>query len=137
MFCIFLVGTSLIQNFIFALVLKVYAGFINGSSIYTEFGFSQVAYTFWCMVFEVTVGSEWWCSVQGSNLCTSYSDLFVPVDWLNLIKFEWMVGSVVSEVQWLFDSVVQWLFYVRGFSDWLIQRLIIGFQLYQRFMIEF
>ena len=87
--------------------------------------------------FQVTTSFEWWCSVLGSDLCTGYSDLSVPVDWLNLINFEWMVDSIVSEVQWLFDLVVQWLFYVRGFIDLLIQRLMIGFQLYQRLMIVF
>ena len=48
--------------------------------------------------FEVTTGSEWWCSVLGSDLCIGYSDMSVPADWLNLIKFEWMLDSVVSEV---------------------------------------
>ena len=57
------------------------------------------------MNFEVTIGSGCWCGVLGSDLCTSYSDLPILVDCLNLIKFEWMVYLVVSEVQWLFDSV--------------------------------
>jgi len=46
--------------------------------------------------FEVTIGSEWWCSVLGSDLCIGQS---VLVDWLDLIKFQWMVESVVTEVQ--------------------------------------
>ena len=70
-------------------------------------------YTFWHVPFEVTVSSGCWCSVLGSDLCTGYNDPSVPVVRLNLIKFEWMVGSVVSEVWWLFDLVCQrfqWLY---------------------------
>ena len=79
------------------------------------------------MPFEVTISSGCWCSVLGSDLCTSYSDLFVPVDWLNLIKFEWIVDSVVLKVQWLFYSVVsevqrfQWLIVlvIAEIDDWV------------------
>ena len=69
------------------------------------------------MTFEVTVSSDCWCSVLGSYLCTGYSDMSVPVDWLNLIKFEWMVDSVVSEVQrfqWLIVSVISEI------DDWVL-----------------
>ena len=56
--------------------------------------------------FNVTTSSEWWCNVLGTNLCTGYSDLSVPVDLLKLIKV-WMNG---------------WFSCVRGsevVSDWL------------------
>lgn len=59
------------------------------------------------MPFEVTIISSWWCSVLGSYLCTGYIDLSIQVDWLDLIKFEWMIDLVVSEDQWLFNSVCQ------------------------------
>ena len=81
------------------------------------------------MIFEVIFGSSFWCSVLGSNLCTGYIDQSIPVDWLNLIKFEWMVDSVVSEVQWLFDSVCQrfqWLFNsVCHTFQWLIDLVVV------------
>ena len=44
MFSILLVGIDLIQKFMFVVALEVYAGLINGSSIYTQFGFNQVTY---------------------------------------------------------------------------------------------
>jgi len=116
-----------VHRFYDSVSLEVYAGWAKGSSVYTQVFFIKVAYTFWHMNFEVTVSSGCWCNVLGSYLCTGYNDLSVPIDWLNLIKYEWMVDSVVLEVQWLFDSIVQWLFYVRGFSDWLIQRLMFWF----------
>lgn len=84
------------------------------------------------MIFEATAGSGFWCSV----LDTCYSDLFILVDWLNLIKFEWMVYLVMSEVQWLFDSLCQSF-------QWLIDSAMVyseiddWFQLCQRLMIEF
>lgn len=77
-----LVGTDLIQKFMFALVSKVYASLINGSSVYMQFGFSQVAYTLWCMVFEVTVDSERWCGFLGSTQCSGVSDLIVQIKWM-------------------------------------------------------
>ena len=49
-------------------------------------------------VFEVIASFEWWCNILGSDLCTGYNDLSVPVDLLKLIKYEWMVDSIVSEV---------------------------------------
>jgi len=77
MFSIFFVGTNLIQKFMFVVALEVYAGLINGSSVYMQFGFIQVAYTVWCMVSEVTASSEWWCGFLGSTQCSGDSDLIV------------------------------------------------------------
>ena len=45
MFSILLVGTDLIQKFYVAIVLKVYTGFVTGSSVYTLVGFIKVVYT--------------------------------------------------------------------------------------------
>ena len=53
-----MVGIDLIQNFMFAIFLKVYAGLIHGSSVYRQFGFNQVAYTLQSIIFEVTAGFE-------------------------------------------------------------------------------
>ena len=39
--------------------LEVYAGWVNGSSLYMQVGFIKVAYTLWCMIFKVATGSEW------------------------------------------------------------------------------
>jgi len=44
MFSILFVGTDLIQKFMFVVALEVYIGLINGSRIYMQFGFNQVAY---------------------------------------------------------------------------------------------
>ena len=81
------------------------------------------------MTFEVIVSFGCWCNVLGSGLCTGYSDLSILVDWLNLIKFEWMVYSVVSNVQWLFDLVCQrfqWLFdSVCQRFPWLIDSVMV------------
>ena len=55
---ILLVGTNLIQKIYVSIVLKVYTGLITGSSVYMHVGFSKIAYTFSCMIFEVATGSE-------------------------------------------------------------------------------
>jgi len=88
MFSIFLVDTDLIKKFYVLVALKVYAGFVNGSGIYRQVGFSKVAYTFWCMIFEVTVGSEWWCRFLGSAQCSGDSDLTLQINWL-LVDVVW------------------------------------------------
>ena len=70
-----------------------------------KIGFIKVAYTFWHMIFEVAVGSSCWCSVLGSDLCTGYSDLSVPVDWLNFLlsvgwlSFQWLIDSSVIDLE--------------------------------------
>ena len=81
-FSILLVGIDLIQKFMFVVVLKVYTGFISGSSVYTQFGFNQVAYTLWCMVFEIIASSKWWCTFLGSTQCCGVSDLIVQINWM-------------------------------------------------------
>lgn len=32
------------------------------------------------MIFEVTVGSKWWCKVLGSVQCSGVSDLIVQIN---------------------------------------------------------
>ena len=96
----------MVQRFYDLVYLSVYVVWVKGSSVYTQVCLIKGTYTFRHMPFEVTISSSCWCNVLCSNLCTGYIDLSVPVDLLNLIKFEWMVDSVVSEVQWLLDSFV-------------------------------
>ena len=65
MVSILLVGRDLVQKFYVSVVLNVYGGLIRGSSVYTQVGFSKVDCTLWCMIFEITVGSKWWCKLLG------------------------------------------------------------------------
>lgn len=115
----------MVQRFYDSVSSEVYIGWEEGNSVYMQFCFINRAYAFWNVPFKVTVSSGCWCIVLGSYLCTSYSDLFVPVDWLNLIKFEWIIDLVVQKVQWLFDSVVSevqrfpWLI-VSKIDDWVV-----------------
>ena len=69
MFRIMLVGIELIQKSYVSVGFKVYTSLVKGSSVYTQVGFSKVAYAFWCMIFEVAVGSEWWCRFLVSAQC--------------------------------------------------------------------
>ena len=96
MFSIFLVGTDLIQKFYVSLILKVYAGFIKGSSVYMQVGFSKVANTFWCMLFEVAAGFEWWCKFLGPTQCFGDNDLTIQINWL-LVHVVWKLWWVQYE----------------------------------------
>jgi len=89
----------MVHMFYDSLSLEVYAGWARGSSVYTHTSLIEEAYTFWHMPFEVTISFGCRCRVLGLDLCTGYNNLSVPFDWLNLIKFEWMVYSVASDVQ--------------------------------------
>ena len=70
----------MVQKFYDLVSLEVCAGWVTESSVYMEVGFIEVAYAFWHMIFEVAVGSGYLDSVLGSDLCTGYNDLFVPID---------------------------------------------------------
>ena len=64
---------------------------------------------------QVTLGFEWCCSVLGTDMCTSYSHLSIPVDLLKFIKV-WMNGwfncvrslEVVSDWLSLVDSKINY-----------------------------
>lgn len=97
MFKILLVGIDLIKKFYVSVVLKVHVGLVKGSSVYMEVGFSEVVYSFWCMIFKVTTGSGWWYRFLGSAQCSGYNDLTVHINWL-LFDVVWVSNSIKQQL---------------------------------------
>lgn len=88
----------MVQRLYDSVSLEVYAGWVKEIPVHMQFGFTEVAYTFRHMIFEVVVGYDCWCSVLGSALCSGDSDLTVQIYWLliDVVVFNDCIIAVID-----------------------------------------